>query len=149
MDDLLDLNWSAPTSSTQANKPQAPRSQKPRDAFADLLNTPPKPVDTSKLSLLEQQRLKAQQQQPPSTSGSPWLTPIQANTPKLSTTPRYSPTATPSPPAAALAHTTASSLRQNSITSASSSSMEDLLNPFASNNNKKVNQDRGTPLNQL
>jgi hypothetical protein len=146
MDDLLDLNWSSPTSST-AQK-HTPQPQKPRDAFSDLLNTntAPKPVDISKLSLLEQQRMKQQQQQqqPSSASGSPWLTPIQATTPNSSTTPKYSPSATPPPPVAP----TTSFLGQTSTTSTTSSSFEDLLNPFGANS-KKVNQDRSTPLNQL
>jgi hypothetical protein len=138
MDDLLDLNWSAPASSTV--KQPVPKAPLPKDAFADLLNTPPKPVDSSKLSMVEQQRMQQQRQQS-STPSSPWLTPIQATTPS-SSTPKYNSSATP-PSTASFLET------KHSTSNTTSSSFEDLLNPFGSNNSKKLNQDRNTPLNQL
>lgn len=131
MDDLLDLNWSSPSSSSV--KPSAPIPQKPRDAFADLLNTTPKPVDTSKLSLVEQQRM-----QKSNASNSPWLTPIQASTPltsaSTSSTPRYA-----TPPPSSFLETKPSS---------NTTSFEDLLSPFG-NSSIKTPNDRNTPLNQL
>jgi hypothetical protein len=139
MDDLLDLNWSAPSSSNTVKQP-IPTSQKPKDAFADLLSTTPKPVDVSKLSLIERQRMQ-QQQQASSTLSSPWLTPTQAITPVSSTTntARSSPTSS---------HLKAVHNHKPLAASATSSSFEDLLNPFGSSN-KKLDQDRNTPLNQL
>jgi hypothetical protein len=137
MDDLLDLNWSAPSSSNTIKQP-VPTSQKPKDAFASLLSTTPKPVDISKLSLIERQRM--QQQKASSTSSSPWLTPTQATTPVSSTanTARSSPTAS---------HLKA--VHSNKpLATATTSSFEDLFNPFGSNN-KKLDEDRNTPLNQL
>lgn len=134
MDDLLDLNWSSPTSTT---RPSAPKPQKPRDAFADLLNTPSKPVDTSKLSLAEQQR-----RQQENTSYSPWLTPTQApatiNSTSRSSTPRY-----PTPPPATTVYSSLD-LSQSST----KGSFEDLLSPFSSQSTK-TQSDRNTPLNQL
>lgn len=135
MDDLLDLNWSSPSSSSarpSAPKPQKP--QKPRDAFADLLNTTPKPVEISNLSLVEQQRM-----QQSNVSNSPWLTPVQASAPITPTsrtsTPRYP---TPPPPSSFL------DIKQSS----SKASFEELLSPFGGNS-IKPQSDRNTPLNQL
>ncbi|KAI7868369.1 uncharacterized protein EV154DRAFT_136345 [Mucor mucedo] len=136
MDDLLDLNWSSPTSSSV--RPSAPKPQKPRDAFADLLNTTPKPVDTSKLSLAEQQRM-----QQSNGTHSPWLTPTQAPatlaSASRSSTPGYS---TTPPPATAVYSN--SDLTQSS----NKASFENLLSPF-SGNSTKTQSDRNTPLNQL
>jgi hypothetical protein len=150
MDDLLDLNWTAPAS-PRVNQP-TPKAQRPKDAFSDLLSTTPKPVDTSKLSLLEHQQLQQQRQQQ-STNGSPWLTPTQATTP-LSSTPKSS---TPISTTPLTATPVSSGPRNAHITQTSSflepkqsltSSFEDLLNPFGSNT-KRAEQGRNTPLNQL
>ncbi|KAI9470080.1 MAG: hypothetical protein EXX96DRAFT_588728 [Benjaminiella poitrasii] len=137
MDDLLDLNWSAPSSTVKQSIPK----EKPEDAFADLLSTPSKPADISKLSLIEQQLLKQQQQQ---NSESPWLTPIQASPlPKASALPKdNTSTYTPSP--------TASFSENNKQKPPTSSlSFDNLLDPFGTNTEKKQDQNRNTPLNQL
>lgn len=158
MDDLLDLSWSAPKASSV--KQPVKKTQEPRDAFADLLNTSPKPVDKTKLSLLEQQRLQQQQNQEKSNTSSPWLIPTQAATPPstvpLSSTPisssTYSPTSFSSVPIASVGptHTNSSLLGSNlpAKSTTTTSSFEDLLNPFGSNI-RKNEQGRNTPLNQL
>lgn len=156
MDDLLDLSWSAPKAPS-VNQPSK-KAQEPRDAFAGLLNTSPKPVDKSKLSLIEQQRLQQQQQRERSTSNSsPWLTPTQASTPPLTTTPlsatpiSSSPSYSSVPISAVKANNnnTSSLLTSNQPSKpAATSSFEDLLNPFGSNS-KRSEQGRNTPLNQL
>lgn len=159
MDDLLDLSWSEPKASSVSQPVK--KTQGPRDAFADLLNTSPKPVDKTKLSLLEQQRLQQQQQnQEKSNTSSPWLIPTQAATPPstipLSSTPisssTYSPTSFSSVPIASVRPTqTNSSLLGSNLstkTTTTTSSFEDLLNPFGSNI-RKNEQGRNTPLNQL
>ncbi|CEP18967.1 hypothetical protein [Parasitella parasitica] len=144
MDDLLDLSWSEPPRSSSsstftAQKSSQTKPEKPKDAFADLLATTPKPVDISKLSLIERQKLQQQQQQPSNTS-SPWLTPIQATTPisPPNNTSRLTP-----PPAL-----TSPAINKAPISNTNSSSFENLLSSFGSNNR---NQDAGksTPLNQL
>lgn len=140
MDDLLDLNWSAPSSSNTVKQP-VPTSQKPKDAFANLLSTTPKPVDISKLSLIEQQRIQ-QQQRTSSHSSSPWLTPTQATTPASSTgnTAKSSPTSL---------HMKATHTNKHLAPSTSTTtSFEDLLNPFGGIS-KNLDQDKNTPLNQL
>lgn len=153
MDDLLDLSWSAPKAPS-VNQP-VKKAPEPRDAFADLLNTSPKPVDKSKLSLFEQQRL----QQEKGERSSPWLTPTQAYTPPsttpLSATPissstPYSPSYSSVPISAVKASCNTSSLLASNQSSkpSATSSFEDLLNPFGSNS-KRSEQGRNTPLNQL
>lgn len=152
MDDLLDLNWSSPASSNV--KQPTPKVQKPKDAFADLLSTTPKPVDTSKLSLIEQQQLQQQQQQQrqqqQSPSGSSWLTPTQATTPTFSSTPLSSTpiSATPVSSGPKYAHSSQSSFLEHKQSSTTASSFEDMLNPFGGNT-KRAEQGRNTPLNQL
>ncbi|GAN10180.1 UBA/TS-N domain-containing protein [Mucor ambiguus] len=139
MDDLLDLSWSAPASSTVKPQPSQ-QPQKPKDAFADLLSssTTPKPVDISKLSLVERQKLQQQQQQPSNTS-SPWLTPTQATTPLSPSnhTSRYTPPSS----------STLEAKQAPSASDTNTSSFENLLDPFGSS--KRQTDDRSTPLNQL
>lgn len=135
MDDLLDLSWSAPSSTI---KQTTQKPEKPKDAFADLLSTTPKPVDTSKLSLVERQKLQQQQKQP-SNSSSPILTPIRATTPASPSinTSRYTPSST-----------SKFEVKLAPTANTNSSSFENLLDSFGSIN-KKQNEDRSTPLNQL
>ncbi|KAG2234384.1 hypothetical protein INT48_003611 [Thamnidium elegans] len=131
MDDLLDLNWS---SSAPSNvKQPVPKPQKPRDAFSDLLNSPSKPVDTTKLSLVEQQRLQQ------NSNTSPWLTPIQSS--PINSNPISLSSRNGSPKLPTIADT-----MQSSNTT---SSFEDLLNPFGTNIKKPTTPDRNTPLHQL
>lgn len=134
MDDLLDLNWSSPAPSNV--KQPVRKTQKPKDAFADLLNSTSKPVDTSKLSLAEQQQMQ-QSNNSSNMSNSPWLTPIKASTP-VNSNPTPSPLRSISP----------STFTETIQSSTTTSSFEDLLNPFG-NSNKKANHDKNTPLNQL
>lgn len=139
MDDLLDLSWSAPSSSAVKQQPPQ-KPQKPKDAFADLLSssTTPKPVDISQLSLVERQKLQQQQQQPSNTS-SPWLTPTQATTPLSPSnhTSRYTPPSS----------STLEAKQAPSANNTNTSSFENLLDPFGSS--KRQTDDRSTPLNQL
>ncbi|KAI7899531.1 uncharacterized protein BX663DRAFT_478483 [Cokeromyces recurvatus] len=131
MDDLLDLNWSTPTSVVKQPIPK----EKPKDAFADLLSTPPKPIDISKLSLIEQQKLKQQQN-----SDSSWLTPAQTTMlNKTSETPKSTSTYTSSP---------TSSFSETHKPKQPNLSFDNLLDPFG-NNVKKQDQSKNTPLNQL
>ncbi|KAL7329899.1 auxilin-like clathrin-binding protein required for normal clathrin function [Mucor circinelloides] len=138
MDDLLDLSWSAPSTAVKQQPSQKP--EKPKDAFADLLSssTTPKPVDVSKLSLIERQKLQQQQQQP-SNSSSPWLTPTQATTPlsPSNNTSRYTPSSS----------SILEAKQAPSTSNTNSSSFENLLDPFGSS--KRQTDDRSTPLNQL
>lgn len=138
MDDLLDLSWSAPSTAVKQQPSQKP--EKPKDAFADLLSssTAPKPVDVSKLSLIERQKLQQQQQQP-SNSSSPWLTPTQATTPlsPSNNTSRYTPSSS----------SILEAKQAPSTSNTNSSSFENLLDPFGSS--KRQTDDRSTPLNQL
>ncbi|KAL9539078.1 hypothetical protein MBANPS3_010478 [Mucor bainieri] len=144
MDDLLDLSWSAPASSTPKQQPPQ-QPQKPKDAFADLLSSStsrPKPVDVSKLSLVERQKLQQQQQQqqqPSSSTSSPWLTPTRATTP-LSPS---NPTSRYTPPSSSLLE----AKQAPSASNTNASSFENLLDPFGSS--KRQADDRSTPLNQL
>lgn len=131
MDDLLDLNWSSPAPSNV--KQPVPKPQKPRDAFSDLFNSPSKPVDTAKLSLVDQQRLQQ------NSSTSPWLTPIQSS--PVHSNPISLSSRDASPKLATISDT-----MQPSNTS---SSFEDLLNPFGTNTRKPTTPDRNTPLHQL
>ncbi|RCH80292.1 hypothetical protein CU098_002022, partial [Rhizopus stolonifer] len=138
MDDLLDLNWSAPSSSPKPTPP----SSKPKDAFADLLSTN-KPAEAPKLSLLEQQ--KCQQ------NTSPWLTPIQANTSIPTQTNIPSQANTPVRANTPTSRTTLSdapspSLSTLEVNKTTTSSFEDLLDPFG---NKKPTQEKNTSLNQI
>ncbi|KAK4514482.1 uncharacterized protein ATC70_002079 [Mucor velutinosus] len=139
MDDLLDLSWSAPSSSTVKQQPPQ-KPEKPKDAFADLLSssTASKPVDISKLSLVERQKLQQQQQQPSNTS-SPWLTPTQGTTP-LSPSNHTSGYIPPS-------SSTLEAKQTPSANNTNASSFENLLDPFGSS--KRQTDDRSTPLNQL
>ncbi|OBZ91363.1 UBA domain-containing protein 7 [Choanephora cucurbitarum] len=133
MDDLLDLNWSSNTNATSTPPPSSSSiklDSKPKDAFADLLSTPAKPVDVTKLSMLEQQRLRQQQQQPS------WASP------QRSTTPLSQHTMTPSPKSSAAPSPSLSA------TTNTKSSLDDLLGSFGTP--KKQNQpDKHMPLNQL
>lgn len=139
MDDLLDLSWSAPSASPSRQQPPH-KVDKPKDAFADLLSSSatPKPVDVSKLSLVERQKLQQQQQQPSNTS-SPWLTPTQATTPLSPSngTPRYTPPSS----------STLEAKQAPKASNTNASSFENLLDPFGSS--KRQADDRSTPLNQL
>lgn len=141
MDDLLDLSWSAPSASPSRQQQPPQKADKPKDAFADLLSssTTPKPVDISQLSLVERQKLQQQQQQPSNTS-SPWLTPTQATTPlsPSNRTPRYTPPSSSS---------TLEAKPAPKASNTNASSFENLLDPFGSS--KRQTDDRSTPLNQL
>ncbi|KAI8349392.1 hypothetical protein BD560DRAFT_484825 [Blakeslea trispora] len=135
MDDLLDLNWSSNTATPppSSSSSSVKLDTKPKDAFADLLSTPAKPVDVSKLSMLEQQRLKQQQQQQQQPS---WASPQRSATPLSQNTMTPSPksSAAPSP-----------SLSANTNTK---SSLDDLLGSFGTPK-KQGQQDKNMPLNQL
>ncbi|KAI9243050.1 hypothetical protein EDC94DRAFT_631997, partial [Helicostylum pulchrum] len=131
MDDLLDLNWSSPAPSNV--KQPVPKPQKPRDAFSDLFNSPSKPVDTTKLSLMEQQRLQQ------NSSTSPWLTPTQSS--PVHSNPISLSSRDGSPKLATISDT----MQPSNTTS----SFEDLLNPFGTNTKKPTTPDRNTPLHQL
>lgn len=124
MDDLLDLNWSS--------KPTIVQKQEKKDAFANLLPTSgssqSKPNDNPKLSLLEQR------QQTTSWTTKDTLSNLvrPSHTPYTNTSPAiFSPSVS------------STNLPVNAPTS-----FEDLLNPFAANQKKK-NNSRNTPINQL
>lgn len=153
MDDLLDLNWV--DSNTKQNTPSPSTAKEgPKDAFADLLSKPTKkPVDISKLSLLERQKLQQQEQ---SKSLASWkTTPPSATTSHNSTTP-LSPsiiplTATPSPTVLSNNSNPSTVKKPNSFVNNDDkgSSFDNLMNSFPLNVSKNRTQDRNTPLNQL
>ncbi|KAI9251715.1 hypothetical protein BY458DRAFT_523566 [Sporodiniella umbellata] len=124
MDDLLDLSWSS--------KPTTINKTEKKDAFASLLPTSnnAKPIDNSKLSLLEQQRKQSMNSWSSPTSTNASLKPTLSNSSNTMFAQK--------PPVTSL----------TSAKTSGSSTFEDLLNPFATTK-KDSNDNRNTPINQL